>query len=278
MRRTKVCGVSAGYETVLTPGASTLSERPMPQPDPPTHSSTLVRVLDDDPDLAEALDPARLVRARRSAVAPLLEAPCGAWQPPTTEHSARRDLGLLVLSGLLAREQHVAGRTFTELRGAEDLLRPWDDADEATSLEGHISWTVLRPTRLAWLDGEFASAVAQWPEITSALLGRALRRARLLSFRTALVELKHVDLRVLLLLWSLADRWGHVRPDGIFVDLPLTHELIGRMVGAHRTSVTVAVHSLKAEGRLGRTDRRGWILLGSAPNELNDFTPSAHAR
>lgn len=234
----------------------------------------MVRVLDDDPGLADALNPARLLRARRRAVAPLVDAPRGAWQPPRTEHSARRDLGLLVLSGLLARHQRVAGRTFTELRGAEDLLRPWDDAAEATSLEGHITWTALRPTRLAWLDGEFASAVAQWPEITSALLGRAVRRARLLSVRTALLELKHVDLRVLLLLWHLADRWGNVRPDGILVDLPLTHELVARMVGAHRTSVTVAVGKLKDEGRLGRTDRQGWILLGSAPNELNDFTPS----
>src|SRR5436305_3646750 len=135
----------------------------MPRREPPAQPSTLVRVLDDDPGLAEALDPAHFLQARRSAVAPLVDAPRGPWQPPTTEHSARRDLGLLVLSGLLARDQRVAGRTFTELRGAEDLLRPWDDAAEATSLEGHVSWTALRHTRMAWLDGEFASAVAQWP-------------------------------------------------------------------------------------------------------------------
>ncbi len=187
-------------------------------------------------------------------------------------------MGLLVLGGLLARDQHVAGRTFTELRGAEDLLRPWDDAAEATSLDGRVTWTVLRPTRLAWLDGEFASAIAQWPEITSALLGRAVRRARLLSFRTALLELKHVDLRVLLLLWHLADRWGQVRADGIVVALPLTHELVARMVGAHRTTVSLAVHSLKEEGRLGSTDPQGWVLLGGPPNELNDLLPSARSR
>ena len=136
----------------------------------------------------------------------------------------------------------------------------------------------LRPARLAWLDAEFAAATAQWPEITSALLGRAIRRARLLSVRTALLELKHVDLRILLLLWPLADRWGHVRTDGVYVDLPLTHELIARMVGAHRTTVTVAVQRLKDAGRLGRTDRQGWVLLGGAPNELNDFTATARSR
>jgi hypothetical protein len=250
----------------------------MSRPEPPAEPSTLIRVLDEDPGLARAVDPAHRLRVRRSAVAPLLEVPVGAWQPPTTEHNSHRDLGLLVLSGLLARNQRVAGRTFTELRGPEDLLRPWDDAADATSLDGHVSWTVLRPARLAWLDAEFASATAQWPEITSALLGRAIRRARLLSFRTALLELRHVDLRVLLLLWHLADRWGHVRADGIHVDLPLTHELIARMIGAHRTTVTVAVRRLKEAGRLGRTDRRGWVLLGSAPNELNDLAVAVRSR
>jgi hypothetical protein len=41
------------------------------------------------------------------------------------------------------------------------------------------------------------------------------RRARLLSFRLAILELRHVDLRVLFLLWHLADRWGQVSGEGI---------------------------------------------------------------
>jgi CRP/FNR family cyclic AMP-dependent transcriptional regulator len=250
----------------------------LPAPRPPAMATTLIRVLDDDPGLADALDPARLLLARRSAVAPLVHVPRGAWQPPADEHSSHRDLGMLILSGLLARDQQVAGRTFTELRGPEDLLRPWDDATEATSVAGRISWTALRPTRLAWLDGEFAAAVARWPEITSALLGRAVRRARLLSFRTALLELKHVDLRVLLLLWHLADRWGNVRADGVYVDLPLTHDMIARMVGAHRTTVTIAVARLNDQGRLERTGRGGWLLLGGAPNELSDVDVPARSR
>ena len=230
-----------------------------------------MRVLDEDRDLAAAVDAERLADARLVAVAPLLEVPRGRWPPPSTAHDPRRDLGLLVLRGLLARDQGVAGRTFTELRGPEDLLRPWDDAADAASVKGRITWTALEPTRIAWLDGDFATAVAKWPEITSSLLGRAVRRARLLSFTTAILELKHVDLRVLLLLWHLADRWGRVRPDGVYLNLPLTHELLARMVGAHRTSVTLAVRQLCEEGRIDRTEDGGWALFGSPPQEISDL-------
>jgi CRP-like cAMP-binding protein len=225
-------------------------------------------VLAEDPDLAAAVASAEQSRAKVAAIAPLLTVERGPWEPPAGAHPG--DLGLLVLSGLLSRELEVAGRTFVELRGPEDILRPWDDTAEVTSVRGEISWTAREATRLAWLDRDFAAAVAPWPEIAGALMGRALRRARLLSFRLAIVELRHVDLRVLLLLWHLADRWGRVRPEGVRLDLRLTHELLAHMVGAHRTSVTLAVRKLREEGRLARGEDGGWLLLGEPPLEVND--------
>lgn len=119
---------------------------------PPINARALVRVLDHDEDLASVLDPASREHARGGAVAPLVEVPRGAWQPPTIALDPRRDLGLLVLSGLLTRDQHVAGRTFTELRGPEDLLRPWDEDAEVSSIRGRVSWTALQPTTMAWLE------------------------------------------------------------------------------------------------------------------------------
>jgi hypothetical protein len=232
-------------------------------------AGTTVRVLDEDLELAAAVEHESFRKARLAAVAPLVEVPRGPWTPPTAPHERGRDLGLLVLSGLLLRDLQLAGRSFVELRGPEDLLRPWDDATEIVSVSARISWTVREPTRLAWLDGDFASSVAPWTEITSTLVARATRRARLLSFRLAILELRHVDLRVLLLLWHLADRWGQVSGEGIRLNLELTHDLIARMVGAHRTSVTVALKKLANEGRIARAART-WVLLGPPPKELSD--------
>lgn len=232
-------------------------------------AGTTVRVLDEDLELAAAVPQDSFREARIAAVAPLLEVPKGSWTPPSTPRDGGKDFGLLILRGLLLRDIELAGRSFVELRGPEDLLRPWDDASEISSLHARITWTAREPTRLAWLDADFATSVSPWAEITSALLARATRRARLLSFRLAIVELRHVDLRVLLLLWHLADRWGQVSGEGIRLNLQLTHDLIARMVGAHRTSVTVALQKLADEGRIARAGRT-WVLLGPPPEEVSD--------
>jgi len=200
-----------------------------------------------------------------------LDVPPGQWDPPTAARHDGADLGLLVLDGLLQRDLHLACRTFSELRGPEDLLRPWDDASEVASVRGHVTWCALERTRLAWLDGDFAAGVAEWPQVSAMLISRALRRARLLSFRLAVTELRHVDLRMLLLLWHLADRWGRVDNHGVRLDLSLTHEQIGHMIGAHRTSVTVAARKLANDGRVRRGEGGTWVLLGDPPQHLSDL-------
>jgi CRP/FNR family transcriptional regulator, cyclic AMP receptor protein len=244
----------------------------MPAPPAPTPGTT-VRLLDEDLELAAAVDQARFHEARLAAVAPLLTLPKGRWRAPSEPHSRNRDFGLLILTGLLVRDLELAGRSFAELRGPEDLLRPWDDATEITSVSARVTWTVREPARLAWLDGDFASSVSAWPELTAVLFARATRRARLLSFRLAILELTHIDLRVLLLFWHLADRWGRVGASGVELDLDLTHDLIARMVGAHRTSVTVSLRKLSEQGRIFRQGRR-WRLIGPPPQELSDVSTS----
>lgn len=54
------------------------------------------------------------------------------------------------------------------------------------------------------------------------------------------------------MLWHLADRWGRVTPDGVIVPLKLTHEALGRLVGAQRPTVTLALGELVASGRVTR--------------------------
>ena len=70
--------------------------------------------------------------------------------------------------------------------------------------------------------------------------------------------------RLRLFFWELADRYGHVTPAGVRLDIGLTHELIGHLVGAYRPSVSVALARLERDGHVRRGER-GLLLLGDPP-------------
>jgi hypothetical protein len=58
-----------------------------------------------------------------------------------------------------------------------------------------------------------------------------------------------------------------VTPDGVVLRLPLTHQLLGRLIGARRPSVTSALQRLDRERLAVRTDDGGWLLRGR-PDEV----------
>jgi CRP-like cAMP-binding protein len=225
-----------------------------------------IRLLEAQPDLADGLTPEDEVQARRHVVALLDTLELGPWDP--ADRYGSRDpafFGLLVIDGMIARDVELGGRRCSELLGPGDLLRPWDyDEGELSSVPSESAWNVLEPTRIAVLDGRFARVACRYPELVARLIGRTLRRSRWLAILLTISSMPRVDARVQALLWHLADRWGHVTLDGVVVPAPLTHDMIGRLVGAHRPSVTTALSELSREGRISRLPQ-GWLLRGDPP-------------
>lgn len=224
-----------------------------------------VYILDADPDLADLLDPETLAQARPYAVARVGEAEPGEWDPLSSHTPQATDLGLLILSGVTCREVHVAGRSATEVLGDGDLLRPWDPENDALFVAPTVDWTVLAPLRFAILDARFALVAARWPRLMSALMARAVRRSRALTYHLAVTQITGVETRVLMVLWEFAQRWGHVRPEGVALNLRVTHEMLARLVGARRPSVTSALRTLNDEGRITQEGPGRWLLLGTPP-------------
>ena len=70
-------------------------------------------------------------------------------------------------------------------------------------------------------------------------------------------------MRLWMLFWELADRYGKVHPDGIHLDLPLTHEVLSHLAGARRPSVSGALTRLADEA--GCAARGAWMLSGDPP-------------
>jgi hypothetical protein len=165
-----------------------------------------------------------------------------------------------------------------ELVGARDIVRPWDEDGDGASVPEEVTWTVHAPARVGLLDQRFVERVAPWPEITRTLISRSVDRQRRLSRHLAILDNPRVDTRLLLLFWHLADMWGKVGSAGVIVPLPLTHKTLGRLIRAHRPSVTAALHELAARGLLARRGDGTWLLLGDHESHLKALRDAGSAQ
>jgi CRP/FNR family cyclic AMP-dependent transcriptional regulator len=182
-------------------------------------------------------------------------------------------IGLLVLHGLLIRRVGVDTRYGAELLGAGDLLRPWQGGHEPPMLSLTTGWRILQPTRMAVLDEAFARRMARYPQLCGRFVGRALQRSRNLAVNMAIVHQARVDVRLHMLFWHLAGRWGRVRPDGIRLPLRLTHSVLADLAAARRPTVTSALSDL-SKRKLVRVIDQGWLLTGEPPGELLEIAPA----
>ncbi len=228
-----------------------------------------VSLLDADPDLAEGLEAEQHLAARRRAVAAVIELDGPGWDPAEISDVADAGwLGLFLLDGLMIRKVTVGKRAACELFGPSDLIRPWDSDGEYAPLPISLEWLVLKPTRLAVLDTAFALRIAPWPTITSRIVSRVAQRARYLALTQAVTHLPRAYARLLILFWLLAERFGRVTADGVRVTLPLTHEVLAMLVGAHRPTVTIALQRLTRAGLLTRERPDRWLLTNHAIERL----------
>jgi CRP-like cAMP-binding protein len=214
---------------------------------------------------------AQIAHAREQLLAPVLPLPVGVWDVPDKARQAGH-LGYLLLEGLLARDLVLAGNTSTELLGEGDVLQPAVAGRDEGLVHCHVSWHVLTPIRLAVLDRRFAQSLTAYPQVTGALLERAIRRSLRMSVHQALLALSPVETRLLVLFWYLAERWGRVTPAGIVLPLGLTHQILGQLVGCRRASVTTALKEIVASGTAVRRSDGSWLLKGSPPDELSRMT------
>lgn len=212
--------------------------------------SRLVPLLDVDPELGEHLDEQSRQAARRHLVVRVERIEQGDHALPAANlFNSEGGIGLLILEGLTLRRVGLAHRVAGELLGPGDLLRPWQGDGEHQAYPFVASWRVIQALDVAVLDAGLTQRLAQFAPVVSELVGRALLRSRRAIGSLVTAQLTSVDQRLLVSLWHLADRWGRVRPDGIVLPLPLTHEALGLLVGARRPSVTAALGRLAARGR-----------------------------
>jgi DNA-binding transcriptional ArsR family regulator len=225
-------------------------------------------VLHADPQLAAAVPEATREAAAAYAFAPSRWLETGEWHPADEPGGTDGWLGLLVLDGFVVRHLQVIGRPPCELLGPGDLLHPWEP-DHTEPFPAGFRWEVLERTHLAVLDRRFAAVAGRWPEVLSALFARAIARSRSLLLNLAIGQLVGIDIRLLVLLWHVSERWGtHVPGEPAVVPVHLTHQLLASLISAQRPTVTSALAALGERGLVTRRPDGLLALHGEPPTEF----------
>jgi len=245
--------------------------------DPPNAAMSVrkVRLLEEDPELGARLSAEEFAQVRRYAVVELAELERGLHVPWRVGNEDL--LGLLVLDGHLIRSVQVAERACGELVGPGSILRPWDHFGLYAPLPFEVSWRVIEPVRLGLLDQRLIAVGARWPSLIHAIIQRAVGRSHALALDVAIRCLQHIELRLLVLFWHLADQFGRVTADGTIVPVRLTHGDVAELIGGQRPSTSAHLSALAKRDVLVRRDDRTWLLRGDPPAELRDMRARATA-
>jgi CRP-like cAMP-binding protein len=98
-------------------------------------------------------------------------------------------------------------------------------------------------------------------------------RSRALALILAVGQLVGVELRLLVILWHIAERWPAGEPDGTVLPVHLTHELLASLVSAQRATVTRALRALSDEGLVSRAADGRLVLHGDPPAQFRRPQP-----
>jgi CRP/FNR family transcriptional regulator, cyclic AMP receptor protein len=182
----------------------------------------------------------------------------GVFDPSPLTEGHEHSLGLLVTEGLIVVELEAGRSRVGWLIGVEDLIRPWELPQIAIATTQR--WRALTETRIAVLDHRLPGRAAATPGLIDELLARAARTTHWLLAQSLLLSSPSVEERLLLWFALCGERWGKVTPDGVVLDLVVTHDLLGALVGAKRSTVTLALQSLATAGFLARDRTGAWLL------------------
>jgi len=150
--------------------------------------------------------------------------------------------GRCLTSGLLD-----AGMVFGRL--------PYAGDERTEQVEAVVECTVLR---VSTADLETLASVD--PVIARSLAQSSAERLRAAEERLAALAFQPVPARLARVVLELADHFGKVTPDGVRLDVRLTHGALAEMTGTTRETLTKVAGWLRAEGIVSVERRTIWVM------------------
>jgi len=228
---------------------------------PSTPSATAPRrvlLLEEHPELALHVDPEHREQAQSSITAPCLAIGLGPWDPATVGDTGLRPFGAILLSGLMTRTLAFGGHPALEPYGPGDVIGAV--AMQTSVLATEATWAASAPARLAVLDDDFLLAARRWPRLVTGLFGMMRQQHDRLALQLVVAAQPRVEDRLTALFRLLSERYGRVTAAGVVVEVALTHEALGRLIGAQRPTVSLALKALRDRGVIRRLPGGRWLL------------------
>jgi len=223
-----------------------------------------VRLLEVEPEIGRFLTSEERVAVSRLVSVPVATVLRGEF----TLLGEGESFAALVLEGMLLQRLRVADQVALRLLGPGDILAVGGTL--RSPLLTQAECRAAARTQLALLGDAVLSAARRWPRLMAGLHARIGEQSERLAIQLVICQIPRVQERLLALLWLLAESWGRVTPLGIVVPVSLTHEALGELIGARRSTVTLALKELSERGAIVRQDG-GWVLLGSAPEPIGEM-------
>lgn len=210
------------------------------------------------PDVVAAIPDDERALAERALWAPALSAGEGDLRDMLA--AAPAAFGFLIVEGVVLKETVLATRSALELLNCGDIVSPPLVDHRQEESRAASRYLAHGPVTLAVLGPHFRAALRRWPPVADDLLDRTARQAHRASAHLAMLHVSRVEERIALLFEDLSERCGRVTPDGVMIDISLTHRVIGGLVGAQRPTVTLALQTLADQGALHRVGTDRWMI------------------
>lgn len=173
---------------------------------------------------------------------------------------AHRAFALVIAEGMLLRTLGLGEHIGLQMLGPGDVVGRRGTQGSDLLHRGQLQ--VRGVVRYAALDDRVLALAQRYPRLIEGLQMRRDDQEQRLLAQLLICQQPRVEDRVLALMWLLAETWGRVTSSGTALPIRLTHDAIGLLVGARRSTVTLALGALEGRGALLRRPD-DWLILES---------------
>jgi CRP/FNR family transcriptional regulator, cyclic AMP receptor protein len=222
------------------------------------------------PDLAASVPEEERAQAERALVVPLIVADGGALSAAL---DATADAFAFVLAqGIVLKETEAGRRSALEWLTEGDVLAPLPEGAVPEERRGASRYRGLGRVAVGVLEQRFRLVARRWPAVSDCLHTRLAEQVHRASLHLATLHLPRAEDRLVVLFGDLAERLGRVTPEGVLLEIALTHDALGQLIGSRRPTVSLALQELEQAGLL---TRRGdaWLLPGGAVDPRRSAKP-----